>query len=29
MDKTIQSDLHEVKALQRGAEEALKIHKRI
>jgi len=27
--KTIQSALHKIKALQRGAEEALKIRKRI
>ena len=29
MYKTIQSALHKIKALQRGVEEALKIHKRI
>jgi len=29
MYKTIQSALHKIKALQRGAEEALKICKRI
>ena len=29
MYRTIQSALHKIKALQRGVEEALKIHKRI
>ena len=29
MYKTIQSALHKIKALQQGAEKALKMHKRI